>query len=65
VHMWKPSSVVKAVENARYAEEQMNLTGGTRSTFPHRSGFVGKTSRTFYGNRVRTRDSSCRDFNGS
>ena len=40
----------------------MNLTGGRRSTFPHRPGFVGKTSRTFtrgggsrpapYGNRV-------------
>jgi hypothetical protein len=40
----------------------MNLTGGTRSTFLHRPGFVGKTLRTFprgggsrpppYGNRV-------------
>jgi hypothetical protein len=35
------------VENARYAEEHMNLTGGTRPTFPHRPGFVGKASRTF------------------
>jgi hypothetical protein len=35
VRMWKPSSVAEAVENARYAEEHMNLTGGTRPTFPH------------------------------
>jgi hypothetical protein len=62
VWMWKPSSVAEAVESARYAEEHMNLTGGARSTFPHRPGFVGKTLRTFpkgggsrpppYGNRV-------------
>jgi hypothetical protein len=62
VRMWKPSSVAEAVENARYAKEHMNLTGGTRSAFPHRPGFVGKTPRTFprgggsrpppYGNRV-------------
>jgi hypothetical protein len=62
VWMWKPSSVAEAVESARYAEEHMNLIGGTRSTFPHRPGFVGKTPRTFprgggsrpppYGNRV-------------
>jgi hypothetical protein len=61
VRMWKPSSVAEAVENARYTEEHLNLTGGTRSTFPHRPGFVGKTPRTFprgggsrpppYGNR--------------
>jgi hypothetical protein len=61
VRMWKPSSVAEAVESARYAEEHINLTGGTRSTFPHRPGFVGKTPRTFtrgggsrpppYGNR--------------
>jgi hypothetical protein len=36
VRMWKPSSVAEAVENARYAEEHMNLTGGTRPTFLHR-----------------------------
>jgi hypothetical protein len=62
VRMWKPSSVAEAVENACYVEEHMNLTGGTRSTFPHCPGFVGKTPRTFtreggsrpppYGNRV-------------
>jgi hypothetical protein len=62
VRMWKPSSVVEAVENARYVEEHMKLIGGTRSTFPHRPGFVEKTPRTFtrgggsrpppYGNRV-------------
>jgi hypothetical protein len=62
VRMWKPSSVAEAVENARYAEEHMKLIGGTRSAFPHRPGFVGKTPRTFprgggsrpppYGNRV-------------
>jgi hypothetical protein len=50
------------VENRRYVEEHMSLIGGTRSTFPHRPGFVGKTLRTFprgggsrpppYGNRV-------------
>jgi hypothetical protein len=47
VRMWKPSSVAEAVESARYVEEHMNLTGGARSTFPHRPGFVGKTPRTF------------------
>jgi hypothetical protein len=65
VRMWKPSSVVEYVENARYAEEHMNLTGGTRPTFPHHPRFVGKTPRTFprggssrpppYGNRVAPR----------
>jgi hypothetical protein len=65
VRMWKPSSVVEAVENARYAEEHMNLTEGTRPTFPHRLGFVGKAPRTFsrgggsrpppYGNRFMPR----------
>jgi hypothetical protein len=65
VRMWKPSLVVEAVENVCYAEEHMNLTGCTRSTFPHRPGFVGKTPRTFprggglrpppYGNRVMPR----------
>ena len=65
VRMWKPSSVVEEVENVRYAEEHMNLTGGTRPTFPHRPGFVGKAPRTFprgggsrplpYGNRVAPR----------
>jgi hypothetical protein len=63
--MWKPSSVAEAVENVRYAEEHMNLTGGTRLTFLHRPGFVGKAPRTFprgggsrpppYGNRVAPR----------
>ena len=61
VWMWKSSSVAEPVENARYAEEHMNLTGGTRLTFLHRPGFVGKVWRTFprgggsrpppYGNR--------------
>jgi hypothetical protein len=61
VQMWKPSSVAEVVENVRYVEEQMNLTRGTRLTFPHRPGFVGKAPRTFprgggsrpppYGNR--------------
>jgi hypothetical protein len=65
VWIWKPSSVVKAVENACYAEEHMNLTGGTRPTFSHRPGFIGKAPRTFprgggsrpppYGNRVTPR----------
>jgi hypothetical protein len=65
VRMWKPSSVAEVVENACYAEEHMNLTGGTRPTFPHRPGFVGKAPRTFprgggsrpppYGNRVTPR----------
>jgi hypothetical protein len=53
------------VENARYAEEHMNLTRGMRSTFPHCPGFVGKAPRKFpkgggsrpppYGNRVAPR----------
>ena len=47
MRMWKPSSVVEAVENARYAEEHMNLTRGIRLTFSHRPGFVGKAPRTF------------------
>jgi hypothetical protein len=61
VRMWKLSSVAKAVENACYVEERMNLTVGTRPTFSHRWGFVGKDPRTFprgggsrpppYGNR--------------
>jgi hypothetical protein len=65
VRMWKLSSVVEAVENARYVEEHMNLNGGMRSTFPHHPGFVGKAPRTFsrggssmpppYGNRVTPR----------
>jgi hypothetical protein len=65
VRMWKSSSVAEAVENARYVEEHMNLTGATRPTFPHRPGFVGKAPRTFprgggsrpprYGNRVAPR----------
>ena len=67
VRMWKPSLVAEAevVENVCYAEEHMNLTGGTRPTFPHRPGFVGKAPRTFprgggsrplpYGNRVMPR----------
>jgi hypothetical protein len=65
VQMWKLSSVVEAVENARYVEEHMNLNGGMRSTFLHSPGFVGKTPRTFsrggssrpppYGNRVAPR----------
>jgi hypothetical protein len=65
VRMWKPSSVVKAVENARYVEEHMNLNRGMRSTFPHHLGFMGKAPRTFsrggssrtppYGNRVAPR----------
>jgi hypothetical protein len=45
--MWKSSSVAEAIENVCYVEEHMNLIGGTRSTFPHRPGFVGKTPRTF------------------
>ena len=65
VRMWKPSSVAEAVENVCYAEEHMNLTGGTRPTFLHHPGFVGKAPRTFprgggsrpppYGNRVAPR----------
>jgi hypothetical protein len=65
VQMWKPSLVAEAVENACYAEEHMNLTGGMRRSFPHRPGFVGKTPRTFlrgggsrpppYGNKVTPR----------
>jgi hypothetical protein len=65
VWMWNLSSVAEAVENARYAEEHMNLTEGTRLTFLHRPGFVGKPLRTFprgggsrpppYGNRVMPR----------
>jgi hypothetical protein len=62
VRMWKPYSVVEAVENARYAEENMSLNRGMRSTFLHHPGFMGKAPRTFskrgssrpppYGNRV-------------
>jgi hypothetical protein len=65
VRMWKPSSVAEAVENVHYAEEHVNLTGGTGLTFPHCPGFVAKAPRTFprgggsrpppYGNRVAPR----------
>jgi hypothetical protein len=65
VRIWKPSSVAEVVESARYVEEHMNLTGGTRPTFLHRPGFVGKAPRTFprgggsrplpYGNRFMPR----------
>jgi hypothetical protein len=65
VQIWKPYSVVEAVENVCYAEEHMNLTRGTRPTFPHRPGFVEKTPRELprgggsrpppYGNRVTPR----------
>jgi hypothetical protein len=65
VRMWKPSSVVEAVENAHYAEEHMRLNGGMGSKFPQHLGFVGKAPRTFprggssrsppYGNRVAPR----------
>ena len=63
--MWKPSSVVEAVENVHYAEEHMNLNGGMRPTIPHYPRFVGKAPRKFprggssrpppYGNRVTPR----------
>jgi hypothetical protein len=65
VRMWKLSSVAEAVENDHYAEEYMNLIGGTRPTFPHHPRFVGKAPRKFprgggsrpppYGNRVAPR----------
>jgi hypothetical protein len=65
VQMWKPYSVEKAVENACYVEEHMNLTRGMRPPFPHCPGFMGKALRTFprgggsrpppYGNRVTPR----------
>ncbi len=42
VRMWKPSSVAEAVENVCYVEENMNLNGGMRPTFPHGPRFVGK-----------------------
>jgi hypothetical protein len=47
VWMLKPSLVAKAVENARYLEEHMNLTRGMRPTFLHHLGFMGKAPRTF------------------
>jgi hypothetical protein len=65
VQMWKPSSVVEAMENLNYVEEHMNLNGGMSSTFLYHPGFVGKAPRTFsrggrsrpppYGNRVAPR----------
>jgi hypothetical protein len=65
VRMWKPSLVAEAMESARYVEEHMNLTEGTRPTFLHRPGFVGKAPSTFprgggsrpppYGNRFAPR----------
>ena len=68
--MWKSYSVAKVVENACYAEEHMNLTGGTRPPFPHHLGFMGKAPRTFprgggsrlppYGNRVTPRTVAAR-----
>jgi len=65
VQMWKPSSVVEAVENACYVEEHVILNGGMRSTFPQHPGFMWKAPMTFskggssrpppYGNRVAPR----------
>ena len=51
VGMWKLSSVEEAMENVCYAEEHMNLTGGTRTTFSHRPGFMGKAPRTIFQGR--------------
>jgi hypothetical protein len=61
VRMWKSSSVAEVVESARYVEEHMNLTGGTRPKIFHHPRFVGKAPMTFprgggsrpppYGNR--------------
>jgi hypothetical protein len=65
VRMWKPSSIVEVVENVRYVDEHMKLTGGMRLSFPHHPRFMGKAPRTFprgggsrpppYGNRVAPR----------
>jgi hypothetical protein len=65
MQMWKLSSVEEALENVCYGEEQLKLTGGTRPTFLHHPGFIGKAPRTFprgggsrpppYGNRVTPR----------
>jgi hypothetical protein len=65
VRMWKPSSIVEAVENVCYVEEHMSLTEGTRPTFLHLPRFVGKAHMKFprgggsrphpYGNRVAPR----------
>jgi hypothetical protein len=49
VRMWKLSAIAKDVENARYVEEHMNLTGGRRPNFLHRPGFVGKAPLYFPG----------------
>jgi hypothetical protein len=56
--------------NACYVEEHMNLTRGSRPTFPHHLGFVGKALRTFprggasrpppYGNRFALRTEAAR-----
>jgi hypothetical protein len=58
------------MENARYTEEHMNLTKGTRLTFPHCLGFIGKAPRIFpkgggsrpppYGNKVAPRTVAAR-----
>jgi hypothetical protein len=66
VRMWKPSSVVKVVENVHYTEEHMSLNRGMRSTILQHPRFVGKAPRTFsregssrpppYGNRVTPRE---------
>jgi hypothetical protein len=65
VWMWKPLSMVEAVESAFYEEEHMSLNIGMRSTIPQHPGFMGNTPRTFskggnsrpplYDNRVAPR----------
>jgi hypothetical protein len=65
VRMWKPSSVVEAVESTCYIEENTSLNKGMRSTIPQQSGFMEKAPRTFsrggsskkppYGNRTTPR----------
>ena len=46
--MWKPSSVVEAVECGCYAEEHLGIKKDVGPAKPLQSGFPGKTPRNFF-----------------
>ena len=65
VRMWKPSSIVEAVECGRYAEKHLGIKKDAGPAEPLQSGFSGKTPQNFvrvdssrppYGNRFTPRN---------
>ncbi len=43
--MWKPTSIVMAVEYAQYVEELLGSKGDSKLTNPPQTGFMGKAPR--------------------